>query len=104
MSANHTSRNGDPAPTAPDRWAQLFEVLPLPMATLAADGRVLERNAAAWELGAPADLADPAGGTAPVSFADFVLPAYRQAVGSAIGAARERGRARGDAADQRGGG
>ncbi len=81
-------RNGAPAPATSDRWAQLFEAFPLPMATLAADGTVLERNHAARDLG-------PGAGTAIgesaglVAFPDFVLPAYREPLIAALSAARE---------------
>jgi len=88
-----TSWSGGPAPTTPDRWAQLFEAFPLPMATLATDGSVLERNHAARDLGARAAEAGAGAATGrsaePVYFSQFVLPAYRDAVTAALMAARE---------------
>jgi signal transduction histidine kinase len=54
------------------------------MATLAADGRVVERNHAARNL-----RPSTGAGTRPVSFPEIVLPAYREAVMTAIVAAQE---------------
>ena len=82
MPVEHTPlRHGGPPPPTPDRWAQLFEAFPLPIATLAADGTVLERNHAARDL-----VGAESGKTC---FTDFVLPAYRHALTTAIGAARD---------------
>ncbi len=62
---------------SPDRWAQVFQSLPLPVATLAADGTVLEVNRAAAELGSgrPEVRAEGA------SFRDFVSRAQSRAPG-----------------------
>lgn len=76
-----------PVPTV-DRWALLFQALPLPVATLAADGTVLEVNRAAGALGAlgAAHSGVPAEGT---SFRDFVPREHQDAIAQAIAGARD---------------
>lgn len=68
----------DPARAAVERWAQLFDAFPLPVATLAADGTVLEVNRAgkAWAAGPPARL--------PLRFHDFVPAHHHAALAAAI--------------------
>ena len=89
MSANRRALWPDDAASAKrDRWTQLFDAFPLPMATLAADGTVLERNRAARDLG-PGRGTAIGSATAPVGFPDFVLPAYREPLMAAIRATRE---------------
>jgi PAS domain S-box-containing protein len=66
----------------PDRWAQLFEALPLPIVTLTADGTVVEVNRAAAAL-------NPTGGPRAdrPNFRAFVFSPHQPAVAAAIEAA-----------------
>ncbi len=77
-----TRQESDPPDPMPDRWAQLFEALPLPIATLAADGTVLEVNRAAAALNSSRTRrADRP------NFREFVPAPHQAAVAAAIEAA-----------------
>jgi two-component system NtrC family sensor kinase len=62
-----------------ERWAQLFDALPLPIATLAADGTVLEVNRAAAALNP-----SPKSQRTPRNFREFVPPSYQARIAEAI--------------------